>query len=78
MRSSLWLGIFVLVCCILFVAESKSLGSTNAFKQRKIIRIRRDIFGFSFSDVAHLMAGFIGAFMKSFVDSILNGLPVIG
>ncbi|GBN34760.1 hypothetical protein AVEN_222058-1 [Araneus ventricosus] len=71
MRPSLWLGIFVLVCCTLFIAESKSLGFTDASKQRKIIRFKREIFGFQISDI-------IASLIKAFVDSILDAIPVIG
>ncbi|CAL1283356.1 unnamed protein product [Larinioides sclopetarius] len=70
MRSSSWLGIFVLVCCLLFIAESKSLGLTGAFKQRKIIRFRREIFGIKISDI-------IADIIEDFVDFILDAISYI-
>ncbi|KAF8776977.1 hypothetical protein HNY73_013908 [Argiope bruennichi] len=71
MRSSLWLAIFVLVCCVLFVAESKSLGTTTGLTQKKILRFRREIFGFKISDI-------LKAMLKMFFDTLMDSIPIIG
>ncbi|GFT63979.1 uncharacterized protein NPIL_457131 [Nephila pilipes] len=71
MRATYYLGIFILVCCVLVYIEASPLASADAMEMKRSPRLRRQSGGFNISNI-------IKVILKAFIDSILQSIPVVG
>ncbi|PRD28420.1 UNVERIFIED_CONTAM: hypothetical protein NCL1_32423 [Trichonephila clavipes] len=72
MRTTYYLAIFVLVCCILVYIEAKPMTSlAEGTEMKRSTRMRRQMSDFSLSNIIKII-------LKAVIDSILQGMPVVG